>query len=253
MQRVINDSTTKICKVCGKELPKQNKIYCSGECYFNSRYGDRIKILEKKCLNCGEIFTLSKKRKYQLKVQKFCSHECSEIYHSGENHPKYVEWTKLNCKICGKEYEVIPYLADKLKTCRDPNCYKKWMSISFTGDKHPLWRGGISFGKYCPKFNKTFKERVRAFFNYKCLSCGQEQRDNFKGSKLSVHHVHYNKTSCCDPNIPKMFVPLCRSCHTKTNHNREEWRQQFEQLLISEYGGRSYYTQEEWDEMQNKQ
>jgi ribosomal protein S14 len=184
--------------------------------------------------------------RYSLKAQKFCSHECSEEYHSGENHPKYVPKVKLNCKICGKEYEVIPYLADKLKTCRDPDCYKKWMSKINTGENHPLWQGGLSFEPYCPKFNNSFKERVRAYFNNRCVQCGTPQN----GEKLHVHHVHYNKSSCCDPNVPKMFVPLCRSCHTKTNHgDRRDWREHFEQLLISHYGGRSYYTQEEWDEL----
>jgi len=255
MARTTTDSAIKICKACGKTIPpvKANKIYCSRECYFNTSDPNRPKTLEGICIQCGETFSVKPRMRYILKAQKFCSHECSEAYHSGENHHKYVEWIKLNCKICGKEYEVIPYLADKIKTCRDTTCYKKWMSLSFTGDKSPQWKGGISFEPYCPKFNDTFKERVRAFFRYKCILCGKESKQNFKRSKMSVHHVHYNKTSCCDPNIPKMFVPLCRSCHTKTNTNREEWRQRFEQLLISEYGGRSYYTQEEWDVMQNKQ
>lgn len=255
MAKTINDSPTKICKACGEEIPwgKLNKIYCSAECYFNTRDPNRPKTLEGTCIQCGKTFTVRPRLRYQLKTKKFCSHECSEAYHCGKNHHMYVEWIKLNCKICGKEYEVIPYLSDKIKTCRDPACYKKWMSLSFSGENSNMWKGGISFEPYCPKFNKTFKERVRAFFGYNCISCGLQQTENFKGSKLSVHHVHYNKTSCCDPNIPKMFVPLCRSCHTKTNSNREEWRQRFEQLLISEYGGRSYYTQEEWDAMPSKQ
>jgi hypothetical protein len=95
-------------------------------------------------------------------------------------------------------------------------------------------------------FNNSFKARVRAYFKNTCVQCGTPQN----GEKLHVHHVHYNKSSCCDQNVPKMFVTLCRSCHTKTNHgDREEWRKHFEQLIISSYGGRSYYTQEEWDKM----
>lgn len=251
MANANNVGASRICLHCGKEIPKDKPLngkYCSRDCYFNHIDPSRQQLLEGKCIQCGNTFTVTPRYRYQLKTKKFCSHECSEAYHSGEHHPKYVEWVKLNCKICGKEYEVIPYLADKIKTCRDPECYRKWMSISFTGDKHPSWQGGLSFEPYCPKFNDTFKERVRAYFGYKCLECGTPQN----GSKLHVHHVHYNKTSCCDPNVPKMFVPLCRSCHSKTNHhNREEWRQHFEQILISQYGGRSYYTQEEWDSIMN--
>jgi hypothetical protein len=240
------NSTIKICKHCGKTIPnsKLNKIYCSRDCYFNSVDSARIDTLEGVCIQCGSGFSVNKRYRYLLKTKKFCSHECSEIYHSGENHHKYIKWIKCNCKICGKEYEVIPYLSDKIKTCRDPLCYKKWMSISFTGENSNMWKGGISFEPYCPKFNDTFKERVRAFFEYKCVECGIKQTE----SKLSVHHVHYDKMSCCDPNVPRMFVPLCRSCHTKTNHNRNDWREHFEQLIISQHGGRSYYTQDEWDE-----
>jgi hypothetical protein len=245
MEKSNNNSNSKLCLNCGKEIPYQNGKYCSRECYFNKTDPNRSKSLEGVCIQCGNKFSVAPRHRNQLKTRKFCSHECSEAYHTGKNHPNHVEWAKLNCKICGKEYEVIPYLADKIKTCRDPACYKKWMSLSFTGDKHPLWQGGISFEPYCPKFNDTFKERVRAYFDHKCIECGEPEN----GKKLHVHHVHYDKSSCCDPNVPRMFVPLCTSCHTKTNHNREEWRQHFEQLIISYYGGRSYYTQEEWDNL----
>lgn len=246
-----NTNTDRVCNHCGKIIPSkkyQNSKYCSRECYFNHKDPERSRSLEGTCIQCGKPFSVDPRYRYQIKNKKFCSHECSEVYHSGERHHKYVELIKLQCKVCGKEYEVIPYLSDKIKTCRNPDCYKKWMSISFTGEKSNMWKGGISFEPYCPKFNKTFKERVRAFFDYKCVECGIEQ-DKYKHS---VHHVHYNKESCCDPNIPKMFVPLCRSCHTKTNTNREEWRSHFEQLIISKYGGRSYYTQEEWANLQKQ-
>lgn len=42
-----------------------------------------------------------------------------------------------------------------------------------SGSKHPNWRGGVSFGQYCEKFNNEFKERVRAFFGNHCVICGQ--------------------------------------------------------------------------------
>jgi hypothetical protein len=41
-----------------------------------------------------------------------------------------------------------------------------------------LWRGGVSFEPYCPKFNNNLKLRIRAFFDYNCLTCGKSTEDN---------------------------------------------------------------------------
>ena len=109
----------------------------------------------------------------------------------------------------------------------------------YCGDKNGNWKGGISFEPYCPKFNREFKERVRAFFGYKCVECGTPQN----GEKLSVHHVNFNKKTCCDNSIP-LFVTLCRNCHMKTNHNRPYWEQHFTSLINDKYGGKCYLPRE---------
>jgi len=119
---------------------------------------------------------------------------------------------------------------------------RKKMSIAQSGPNYPNWQGGISFEPYCPKFNNEFKERVRAFFEYRCVECGSSQAEE----KLHVHHVTYNKKVCCDNSIP-LFVPLCRNCHTKTNHNREYWYQHFTELIMTKYGGKCYLSKEEME------
>jgi len=58
--------------------------------------------------------------------------------------------------------------------------------FGMTGEKAPNWKGGLSFGKYCPKFNPPFKERVRMNFDRKCFECGMTEEEN--GIKLDVHH-----------------------------------------------------------------
>jgi hypothetical protein len=108
------------------------------------------------------------------------------------------------------------------------------------GDKNPQWRGGISFEPYCQKFTKEFKERVREFFGRKCVECGTPET----GEKLSVHHVTYDKKVCCN-NTKPMFVCLCRTCHTKTNRNREYWRAHFTEMINVKYNGKSYVSKEE--------
>jgi hypothetical protein len=111
------------------------------------------------------------------------------------------------------------------------------MSEANKGEKGSGWKGGISFEPYCPKFNREFKERVRAFFGYQCPECGMSEKEN--GKKLHVHHVTYNKKVCCDGTVP-LFVPLCHSCHSKTNYNRVFWEYWFTEMITTKYGGKCY-------------
>jgi hypothetical protein len=114
---------------------------------------------------------------------------------------------------------------------------KRNMSEQRKGDKNPAWRGGTSFGKYCQKFTKKFKERVRIFFGRVCAECGKTEEEN--GRCLAVHHVNYDKMLCCN-DVEPLFVPLCKSCHTKTNHNRDYWESHFTKLINDKYGGKCY-------------
>ena len=124
---------------------------------------------------------------------------------------------------------------------------KQKMSESQRGENHPNWHGGISYLPYCPKFNNEFKERVRAFFDYRCVECGTQQKEK----KLGIHHVNFDKQSCCNDTIP-LFVPLCSSCHSKTNNNREYWKQYFTEMINNYYSGKCYYTKEEMTTIRQK-
>ena len=107
------------------------------------------------------------------------------------------------------------------------------------GDKHPFWKGGVSFEPYCPKFNNSFKERVRDFFGRVCVECGAPEN----GKRLHIHHVNFNKMACCDGTKP-LFVALCPSCHARTNHNREYWEEHFTNMIEEQYGGECYIREE---------
>lgn len=50
--------------------------------------------------------------------------------------------------------------------------------------------------------------------------CGLHQ-DELSGrfKKHDVHHIDYNKFNC----NPENLITLCKSCHVKTNHNRNYW------------------------------
>lgn len=116
---------------------------------------------------------------------------------------------------------------------------------SMSGENSPMWMGGVSFEPYCKKFNSDLKNRVRLFFNNRCILCG----DSPTGYKLSVHHVNYNKNTCCDDTKP-VFATLCRKCHALTSTRNKEQRQSYEdtisKIITETYGGRCYLSVEEY-------
>ena len=89
------------------------------------------------------------------------------------------------------------------------------------GEKNPNWKGGISFEPYCIKFNNALKEEIRDKFGRKCFLCPKTEEEN--GRKLDVHHVDYNKEQGCN-GVRWLLVPLCISCNTIANFNREYWQ-----------------------------
>jgi hypothetical protein len=106
-----------------------------------------------------------------------------------------------------------------------------------------FWYGAIVYYDtlYCEKWTADLRERVRAYWNYQCFECGTPQ-DN---RKLSVHHIHYNKKTCCDGS-PHDMIPLCQSCHMKTNDDRKYWEQYFTELLYAiSPTGKCFFTKDE--------
>ncbi len=214
---------------------------------------------------CGKEFAV---RNYRKDTARFCSRNCLNQWlgkkHTGTTRSKETI-EKVKQKITGKKrtYEQCLRIGNA-KIGKEPwNKGKKGVQIGpnhgknfsqewknklstyrkgvYCKEKHPLWKGGISFEPYCPKFDEQFKERVRAFFNHTCVLCGEKQN----GYKLPVHHVEYDKYVCCNGN-PPLFVLLCKSCHAKTNFNREYWAMFFNEFIHIQYGGKCYYTKEEY-------
>ena len=115
---------------------------------------------------------------------------------------------------------------------------KTKMSEDRTGSGNSNWRGGLSYEPYCYKFNGIFKESIRSKFNRTCFNCGITEEEYMinKATKqrLYIHHIDYNKNDLCNGKS-WAFIPLCPSCHSKTNFNRWYWFNKYVYYWIYDY------------------
>ena len=160
---------------------------------------------------------------------------------SGSNNPRY--GVKLSQDQIERQRNSLLSFYDRHPEVKDQ------ISDAHSGEKNHNWKGGISFEPYCPKFNHDLKERVRSYFDYKCVICGKTTEEN--GRELSVHHVEYDKMACCHGK-PVQFAALCHKCHSITNFDREYWEAMLHRIIDEIYNGRSYYTQEEYQKLKKK-
>jgi len=173
---------------------------------------------------------VNEKRKIKIRdtlKEKYDNGEIKSKSRFGENNPFYgkhhTEETRE--KIRKKLIGVHPSeeTKNKIRIATKDTQFK-------SGEQHINWKNGASFKPYCPKFNNKFKEKIRDRFNRKCFLCliteeeqmRKQQECGKRSFKLSVHHINYDKNCLCEETKCK-FVPLCHSCHAKTNNNREYW------------------------------
>ena len=94
-----------------------------------------------------------------------------------------------------------------------------------TGEKHYNWQNGISFEPYGIEFNKELKQQILERDNWQC----QDPNCNHLSQRLDVHHIDYNKKN----NNPENLIVLCKSCHTKTNFNRQYWTEFYQNIMAN--------------------
>lgn len=125
------------------------------------------------------------------------------------------EWKKRMSKY-GKVHPNSGWFKKGQKPSKNRRIYK--------GDENHAWRGGISFEPYSLDWTDDLKESIRRRDNYVCQLCGTHQ-DELGGyfKKLDIHHIDYDKHNL----NPNNLIALCRSCHAKTNFDRDYWIKHF--------------------------
>jgi len=88
------------------------------------------------------------------------------------------------------------------------------------GEKCNFWIDGRSFKPYTTDWTNIFRLSIRKRDKYTCHLCGIKQQNN---QIFDVHHIDYNKKNC----NPYNLITLCRSCHSKTNCHRKQYKRAF--------------------------
>lgn len=130
-----------------------------------------------------------------------------------ENHPNWKPRVVKTCDYCGSLYETEQWSATRSRFC-SMICSRKY----FRGENSPVWNGGSS-NAYCELWNEKLRENIRDKYGRVCFICGKTEEDNC--AKLSVHHTNSGKQCLCAYQCE--LVPLCKSCHAKTNYDRYYW------------------------------
>lgn len=237
------------CNYCGKYYKKQNKKFCSMNCFNYFRNKNNV---VKKCINCKKI--ICRKSKYRCKQcarigknnAMFGKHRSNFVKEKirkkllGRKNPHKDNCLCVFCKAKMGEYRGKNNFCWKggdaycmdcghktsarlCKRCR--NCYDK----SKFREGNPNWKNGISFEPYSLEFTEELKKQIRQRDNFICQKCfkSQEQELQELNCNLDNHHINYDKKNCNKDNL----ITLCRSCNAKVNFNRNYWILYFTNLI----------------------
>jgi hypothetical protein len=172
--------------------------------------------------------------------RKKLSTSIKKAYEDPEKHKEASERSKRMWKDPEKRNRIVASLK---KAYENPDL-RKMTRDRFSGENHYNWQGGISFGKYCHKFNASIKQKIRDKYNncdfmsglpdYICNKCGYN---------LDIHHVDYNKQQGCDEHEWKL-IPLSKINHGKTQKTKPFWSRLFTYALQYD---EEYYADEPID------
>jgi len=221
------------CLNCGKIFKHritENRKFCSNKCVGKYHTGEKhhsynLDKRVRKCEYCGKEFEVNC---ISLST-KYCCRECMGKAQRGENHWMWKgDELLFICDNCGVEYR-----DDSIKQKQNAHhfCSQKCNTEFMVGEKHPCWRGGLTYIDYPQEFNESLKEQIRDRDNRVCQMCLMTETEN--GKKLQVHHIDWNKQN----SDPLNLISLCTKCHGKIHTKENTTREHFSKIAISNSEG----------------
>lgn len=213
---------TFVCEVCGSTeeiLPchAENKRFCSDKCMAESFSEERSEKVELPCRVCGDLVERCEAHMPDG-GDPFCSRECYHDWRcgrfTGEDNWSY-NHVELECHWCGDIFNKQPSRAEvSERNFCSRDCRNEWMSER-PPQEHPRWRGGqsiyLSVRRLIGDTSWTESRRLARENAEHCELCGEKFDDD---SEFDIHHIVPILSGGC--NSQELLMPLCRSCHRKT-------------------------------------
>lgn len=109
---------------------------------------------------------------------------------------------------------------------------RRW-SIMNSGEKNPMYNGGLCKQSYPMEFNERLKQEIRLRDKNICQRCGMTKEESFKryNRNLCINHINFDKNDCREENLNT----LCIGCNVQINNKRMYWQKYFQIKMIKQY------------------
>ena len=190
------------------EIRKKRSISCK-RMWTNKEY--RNKVLSKTKWNDSEFQRKNKNDFYKTEEGKECKKRISETVRKTFKEKNLYQYISNKNKELWKDKEYLKkYFIGKYG--KEDKNFESWIK-----DEYPI--------REYKNFDNELKIYVRDRFGNLCVNCGVHE-SNISRS-LDCHHIDYDKKNYSKNNI----VPLCQSCHCKTNYNRAHWIKKLKEII----------------------
>lgn len=215
----------KTCLVCQKVFSSPvskaaRRVCCSTDCAGKLKSNNPKNVWTAlECNNCHNNF---RRRTYQVaeSTHHFCNRKC---YREWQDSQRNQHHARLNCVICGKEFERgnhYVYVRKNAKCC-SRRCLDRYNSINKRREKNVNWLGG-SVTDYGPDWSWQ-KKQARKRDGNRCVLCGTQSQP----WRLDIHHIvpfrsfgyiSGENSNHIRANDLSNLVTLCKKCHRRVEH-----------------------------------
>lgn len=218
-------TTLRHCHICQKETKRKpsqkrdgtpsDKVFCSRECY--QKY-HAVVIDERACKICGSLFHVS-----SFSKRTICKTSCRQKHRVSECKVCRCKFSAISPRSAGGYARVTRVLCSpecKSVFMRTDQARKDKISAAFTGELHPMWRGGVRGGLQSRgRFWASVRAGVFAAKGGHCEACGISRADSKVKYGCDLHIDHIKPWHECENEAEANHIdnlrPLCISCHGK--------------------------------------